>query len=112
MRLSRGAWLVMSVGAVACGDVPTELHPPNQSLTLGEMVYRIIRTNLNAAQSCPLEYVGQLEPHHADFVVSFDYMLAQDIRNDLPDLLGNTIVPVVKNGTLPAVVDRVGEALH
>jgi len=96
----------------ACGDVPTEDHPANQSLTFGEMVFRIIRTNLVASNSCSLEYVGQLEPHHADFVGSFDYTLSQDIRNDVPELLGNTIVPVVKNGTLPGLVDRVGESLH
>jgi hypothetical protein len=103
--------LVCTVAA-ACGDIPTEEHPPNQSLTLGEMVFRIIRTNLTASQSCSLEYVSQLEPHHVDFVTSFDFMLAEDIRNDLPDLLGNTIFPVVENGTLPQFVDRIGEALH
>jgi len=102
--------LVVGIAA-ACGDVPIEHHPPNETLTFGELVYRIIRTNLTAAQSCSLEYVGQLEPHHADFVNSFDHALANDIRNDLPDLLGNTIVPVVTNGTLPGLVDRVGEAL-
>ncbi|HEY5946400.1 MAG TPA: hypothetical protein VIV40_12945, partial [Kofleriaceae bacterium] len=97
---------------LGCGGVPDEQHPPNQSLTFGEMVFRIIRTNLVSAESCSLEYVGQLEPHHADFVSSFDYALSQEIRNDVPELLGNTIVPVVKNGTLPGFVDRVGESLH
>jgi len=112
MRLVRGGLLLVSAFAVSCGDVPAEEHPPNQSLTFGELVYRIIRTNLVASQTCSLEYVGQLEPHHADFVVSFDYMLSQDIRNEVPDLLGNTIIPVVKNGTLPGLVHEVGEALH
>ncbi len=112
MRSTRGACVLVSVCVAACGDLPTEKHPPNQSLTLGEMVFRIIRTNLTAAQSCQLEYVSQLEPHHVDFVTSFDYAIAQDIQNDLPDLLGNTIVPVVKNGTLPQFVDRIGEALR
>ncbi len=103
----------MSAACLAgCGDVPNEQHPPNQSLTFGEMVFRIIRTNLVAAQSCSLEYVGQLEPHHVDFVVSFDHALSQDIRDDVPELLGSTIVPVVKNGTLPDLVDRVGESLQ
>src|SRR6478752_1324317 len=99
---------VLALVVAACGDVPTEEHPANQSLTFGEMVYRIIRTNLNASQSCSLEYVGQLEPHHADFVGSFDYMLSKDIQSNLPDLLGDTIVPVVKNGSLPGLVDHVG----
>jgi hypothetical protein len=111
MRLSEGA-LVCAALLFGCGDVPVEQHPPNQSLTFGEMVFRIIRTNLVASQSCGVEYLGQLEPHHVDFVSSFDFALAQDIRNDVPELLGNTIVPVVKNGTLPDLVDRVGEALH
>jgi hypothetical protein len=103
---------VVSVLVAACGDVPEEKHPPTEPLTFGELVYRIIRTNLQAAQSCSLEYVGQLEPHHADFVRSFDHAMSADIRNDLPDLVGNTIIPVVTNGTLPGVVDRVGEALR
>src|SRR5512147_3165166 len=111
MRLAPGVCLV-SAFAVACGGVPGEHHPPNESLTFGELVFRIIRTNLAAAQTCSLEYVSELEPHHADFVRSFDFALAQDIRNDLPDLLGNTIMPVVANGTLPGLVDHVGEALQ
>jgi len=101
MRLVRGGWLVISAFAVACGDVPGEHHPPNESLTFGELVFRVIRTNLAAAQTCSLEYVSQVEPHHADFVRSVDYALAQDIRNDLPDLLGNTIQPVVATARCP-----------
>ena len=112
MRLVRGGWLVISAFAVACGDVPGEHHPPNESLTFGELVFRVIRTNLTAAQTCSLEYVSQLEPHHADFVRSVNFAIAEDIRNDLPDLLGNTIQPVVANGTLPGLVDRVGAALQ
>jgi hypothetical protein len=103
---------IVSCAAAACGGIPEEQHPPSQSLTFGELVFRIIRTNLASAQTCAVEYVGQLEPHHVDFVRSFDHALAQDIRNDLPDLLGNTIVPVVENGTLPGLVDRVGEAMQ
>ncbi len=91
--------------------MPDERHPTNEQLTLGELVFRIMRANLAAAQTCALEYVSQVEPHHADFVRSFDYALAQDIVNDLPDLLGNTIQPVVANGTLPGLVDHVGSAL-
>lgn len=106
-------WLsALMVVVAACGDVPSESHPPNQQLTFGEMVFRIIRTNLVASQSCSVEYVAQLEPHHADFVGSFDYMLAEDIQSNLPDLLGETIVPVVKNGSLPGLMDRVGEAMQ
>jgi len=56
--------------------------------------------------------VSELEPHHADFVGSFDFALAQDIRDNVPELLGSTIVPVVENGTLPGLVDHVGDALH
>src|SRR5512140_1626590 len=111
--MARGAWLVVSALAVSsCGGVPGEQHPPNESLTFGELVFRIIRANLAAAQTCSLEYVSGLEPHHADFVRSFDFMLDENIRNDLPDLVGNTIEPVVVNGTLPGLVDRVGEALR
>ncbi len=110
--MRRGAWIWACVVTVGCGGVPEEQHPPTQSLTFGELVYRIVRTNLETSSTCRLEYVGELEPHHADFVRSFDYALSEDIRNDLPDLLGNTIVPVVQNGTLPGLVDRVGEALQ
>src|SRR4051812_37861571 len=103
----RGAWPWISVFVAACGGIPDEQHPPTQKLTFGELVFRVVRTNLLASETCSLDYVGQLEPHHSDFVRSFDYMLSQDIRNDLPDLLGNTIEPVVANGTLPGLVDRV-----
>lgn len=72
----------------------------------------MIRANLSASQTCALEYVGQLEPHHVDFVRSFDFMLDANIQNDLPDLVGNTINPVVTNGTLPGLVDRIGESLR
>ena len=106
---------MISVFAVACGGIPDEHHPPNQSLTFGELVYRIIRTNLVAAQSCSLEYVGQLEPHHADFVRSFDHMLSAEIRNNVPELLGSTIVPVVENGAAIGMVsarDALGPELE
>jgi len=109
---ARGSWLVIAALAAGCGDLPTEVHPPNQSLSFGELVYRVIRANLSASQTCALEYVGQLEPHHVDFVRSFDHMLDANIQNDLPELVGSTILPVVTNGTLPGLVDRVAEALH
>src|SRR5574338_967464 len=108
----RGAWLLVPALVTACGGIPDEQHPPSEALSLGELVFRVIRTNLVSSQSCSLEYVSQLEPHHADFVGSFDYALSQDVRNDLPDLVGNTILPVVQNGTLPGLVDHVGEALQ
>lgn len=107
----RRIWLLVTAVAAGCGGVPDEQHPPNQQLTLGELVFRVMRANLAAARTCSLEYVSQVEPHHADFVRSFDYALAEDIRNDLPDLLGNAIQPVVANGTLPGLVDHVGSAL-
>ena len=45
-------------------------------------------------------------------MTSFDWTLSQSVRNDLPDLVGSTILPVVQNGTLPQVVTRVGQGLH
>ncbi|MEO6776307.1 MAG: hypothetical protein ABI467_25400 [Kofleriaceae bacterium] len=108
----RRTWLLGLAFSVACGNVPTEQHPPDQQLTFGEMVFRIIRANLAAAQACSLPYVAQLEPHHADFVASFDGTLSHGVSDDLPDLVGGTIVPVVQNGTLPQLVHHVGEALH
>jgi hypothetical protein len=112
MRKARRAWLVGCALAAACGDIPTEYHPPTESLTLGELVFRIVRANLAASETCALPYVSELEPHHADFVGSFDFALAQDIRDDVPELLGSTIVPVVENGTLPDLVNHVATALH
>src|SRR5262249_47922150 len=67
---------------------------------------------LVAAETCSLQYVGQLEPHHADFVTSFDFTLSQSVQSALPDLVGSTIFPVVHNGSLPALVDRLGQGLH
>jgi hypothetical protein len=112
MRRARRAWLVGCALVAACGDIPAEYHPPVESLTLGELVFRIVRANLAASQTCALPYVSELEPHHADFVGSFDYALAQDIRDNVPELLGSTIVPVVANGTLPDLVNHVATALH
>jgi hypothetical protein len=112
MGLLRGTWLLGLALAVGCGGVPTEQHPPDQRLTFGEMVFRIIRANLAAAPTCALPYVSELEPHHADFVASFDGTLSDGVADDLPDLVGGTIEPVVNNGTLPDLVHHVGEALH
>ncbi|MBA3461715.1 MAG: hypothetical protein H0T46_17255, partial [Deltaproteobacteria bacterium] len=112
MRLARGSgFLIVAACVAACGDVPTEVHPPNVPLSFGELVYRVVRTNLTTATTCSLEYVGQLEPHHGDFVRSLDHAISADIRNDLPELVGNTILPVVSNGELPKLVDHIGEAL-
>lgn len=108
----RAGGLVVSAMIAGCTGVPTEQHPPTEPLSFGELVFRVIRTNLNAAESCGLPYVAQLEPHHGDFVNSLDFTISADIQNDLPDLVGNTILPVVANNSLPKLVDHVGEALH
>ena len=113
MRLTCGRWVLVWALAVACGDVPGELHPPNSIADARRAgVSRHPDEPRWPRRRCSLEYVSQLEPHHADFVGSFDYALSADIRNDVPELLGNTIQPVVANGSLPGLVDRVGEALQ
>lgn len=104
---------VAAISTAGCNAATPKQHraPASQRPSLGELVFRILRQNLQASGDCPAEYVAALDTHHEDFVTSFDYAIAQDIQNDVPDLLGGTIMPQVDNGKLPHLVDKIAQAL-
>jgi hypothetical protein len=104
--------LALSFFVAGC-DTSPDFRDPNGSgpATLGELVYRILKGNLEESATCPGEYVEALETNHTDFVTTFDYALSNNIKDDLPDILGGTIQPVVESGDLPELVDALAEAL-
>ena len=116
----RGYWLDGGVARVAltlaiamgCSTGP-EFAPPREGepLTLGELVYIILHDNLERAEMCAPEYTGTLQLDRERFVRTFDHTIEQDIVDELPDLLGGTILPLVDDGSLPELTDAVAEAL-
>ncbi len=79
--------------------------------TLGELVFRVVKSNLQTSASCPAEYVTALDTHHESFVTTFDYVFEKDLQADVPELLGDVINPLVEGGQLPAMVDTLAEVL-
>ncbi len=97
--------------AACTGAPPEQTRPTNQTLTLGELVYRTVKENLETAEECSSEYTSQLSPHHEDFVAALDHTLTHGLEGGVSNILGKTIQPSVANGSLPLLTDRVGEAL-
>ena len=67
------ALVTSALGSSGCGspssgpDVPLSTRP-----SFGELVYRVMKTNLSQSTQCPQQYVTALEVHHGDFVTTFD----------------------------------------
>ncbi len=80
-------------------------------LTLGELVYQILHDNLERADTCGAEYAGTLAVDRERFVATFDHAMTDDVVDELPELLGGTLLPVVDSGDLPAMTDALAEAL-
>jgi hypothetical protein len=114
MIASRKTWALLAPAFVlgACvGDPPPQTKPTNKTLTLGELVYRVIDDDLAMAKTCGPQYTSQLTPHHDDFVHSLDETITKGLDAGLSNILGKTIQPSVADGSLPLLVHRVGEAL-
>lgn len=79
--------------------------------SLGELVYQILLANLRESATCPSTYVEQLTQHHEDFVTTFDYLVDGEVVEEIPDILGEVLVPVIDSGDLPRLTDAVARAL-
>ncbi len=116
VRVPRWALLMcgmMVLGyAEACNE-PNFSDPPGEGdrLTLGELVYQILHDNLERADMCGQAYADTLAIDRDRFVTSFDHAISDDVVDDLPDLLGGTLLPVVDSGDLPAMTDALAEAM-
>lgn len=112
MRVVRVVGALAAVAsASACQSVPdVPTPPPSATPSLGELVFRIARSNVRDAAQCGPEYVDAIDPHHADFVAQFDYTVTRDIQNHVPQLLGGTLVPLIQDGRLPLLVHRIADA--
>lgn len=97
---------------LACQTSP-EFMPPREGdpLTLGELIYEVLHQNLGRADACGVEYADTLAVDRERFVVTFDTAIGEDEIGALPDLLGEAILPVVDDGSLPDLTEAVAEAL-
>lgn len=100
------ALATLALVSVSCGNPEQDEPPLSGRASLGELVYRILRDTLANSDDCPQQYVAELTEHHTDFVETFDHTISVNITNDLPDVLGGTITPLVENGKLPNLVDQ------
>lgn len=98
--------------AEACNE-PDFADPPGEGdrLTLGGLVYEILHSNLERADTCGTEYADTLENDKERFVTSFDHAISEDVVDTLPELLGGTLLPVVDSGELPAMTDALAQAM-
>lgn len=109
-RVALLAWVCC--GAFACNNTPEFMPPPDgDPLTLGELVYQILHQNLGRADACGVEYASTLALDRERFVVTFDTAIGEEEIGSLPELLGESILPVVDDGSLPGLTDAVAEAL-
>jgi hypothetical protein len=93
------------------GDPPAQTKPQNKTLTLGELLYRVVRDNLTASSTCGPAYTARYTPHHDDLVASFDRMVTQGLSTGATDVLGKAMQPSVASGALPRLARRIGDAL-
>src|SRR5215470_2292210 len=104
--------VLVLIALVACtGGPPAQTKPSNKTLTLGELVYRVIKDSLAAAKSCGPSYVGALTSYHDDVVAALDVTVTKGLPAGESGILGKTIQPSVADGSLPLLVKRVGAAL-
>ncbi|HJL02248.1 MAG TPA: hypothetical protein RMH85_12305 [Polyangiaceae bacterium LLY-WYZ-15_(1-7)] len=97
---------------MSCANEPEFADPrAGDPLTLGELVYEVLHSNLSRAEQCGPTYGETLALDRERFVETFDHAISDDVVDDLPELLGGTILPVVDSGDLPALTEAVAEAL-
>ncbi len=98
--------------ALACQTSPEfATGPEGGPLTLGELVFEVLHQNLERADACGLEYADTLALDRERFVVTFDTAIGEAEVGALPDLVGEAILPVVDDGSLPDLTEAVAEAL-
>lgn len=97
---------------MACSTGP-EFAPPRAGarLTLGELVYEVLHQNLGRAETCGPELAGTLALDRDRFVITFDTLVGEDEVDALPALLGESLLPVIDDGSVPALTDAIAEAL-
>lgn len=95
-----------SCGAPSAPDVPLSSRP-----SFGELVYRILKQQLQQSDTCAPQYVTAVETHHADFVTTFDYVIEHGVQDGFPELLGGTIKPFIDNDKLPRLVDTLAATI-
>ena len=98
----------------ACQSSTAEFADPpgdGDRWTLGELVYEILHANLERADECAPEMVGELEADRERFITTFDHTITNDIVDELPDVLGGTILPLVDDGSMPQMTDALAQAL-
>jgi len=102
---------LVSLSLTSCSGLDSPEVPVSTRPSLGELVYRVIKGQLQQSDSCPNELLAQLETHHSDFVASFDHVIETGVTDDFPDLLGGTIKPFIDNDKLPRLVDALAKTL-
>lgn len=104
-------FVATTLAATGCGNPSAPNVPLSTRPSFGELVYRVIKTNLSQSSQCPTQYVTALEVHHGDFVTTFDYVIEHGVSDRFPELLGGTIKPLVDNDKLPRMVDTLAATL-
>ncbi|MCB9661775.1 MAG: hypothetical protein H6726_29305 [Sandaracinaceae bacterium] len=97
----------------SCSPASPDFRDPRTGTpkSLGELVYQILLANLQESPTCPETYVAQLTAHHEDFVTTFDYLVDGEVVQELPEILGEVLQPVIDSGDLPRMTDAVARAL-
>lgn len=80
--------------------------------TLGEIVYECLHQNIGRSSECSHAKVESLERRKPQFVSTFDYVVTDGIANDLPDVIGGTLVPFVDSGRLPQLTNSLSDVLQ
>ena len=105
--------LSIAILAPACSPTSPDFRDPRttEPQTLGELVYQIIKGNLERSENCPETYVTELEQHHDDFVTTFDYLVDGEVLEEVPEILGEVLVPILESGNLEKMIDVLAQAL-
>ncbi len=114
--------LVVALAASTGAGCPAE-PPQNPCLeagdlcgqaTLGEMVYVLVESAMEDADSCAEVRVETLSEREALLVRTFDEAITENLvaqPGALTDLVDNAVQPLVRDGRLPALTDAGADAL-
>lgn len=80
--------------------------------SFGELVYQACRSYVSTTATCKDERLAAFTAHHADFVQAIDTMIPPDMVNGaLPDTVGASLLPLVDDGSLPALTTHIADML-